>query len=154
MLRASFAIVLCVAAGCSEPTPVDVRFITPLATVETLFDAYGVAELSQAEVDRRIAIGRTFHLNDPAALRACFIDWNSAEDEALAGYVFGNIVMAKDVLTATLREDEAEVMIDDPERRTRPVVLVRDGGHWRISLARSVPESVRRELRSMAEERP
>ena len=48
---------------------------------------------------------------------------------------------------------EAEVMVRDAERRTRPVFLERESGAWRINLERSVPRSVREEIESKAAER-
>ncbi len=141
-------------AGCGEETvPADLRLITPMATLETLFDAYGIATLPQEEIDRRLEIGRTFHLNDPGAMQACFDDWEGPESEAFAGYVFGNLIETKDDLVATIRGDEATVMAGAAENRTRPVVMVRDAQGWRISLSRSVPQSIRRALEEKVEER-
>lgn len=145
--------VLAFAMACGDdPTP-DLRLMTPRTTIETLLESYGVADLPQEEIDRRMDIGRRFHLNDPAALRACFSDWEEPAGEGLAGYVFGSVIVAKDDLIATVRDDEAEVMVRDPERRTRPVILEREGGSWRINLERSVPRAVREEIESKAAER-
>lgn len=152
-MRSRLLAVLVLAVACGDdPTP-DLRLMTPRTTIETMLDSYGVAELPQEEIDRRMDIGRRFHLNDPAALRACFSDWEEPAGEGLAGYVFGSIIVAKDDLIATIRDDEAEVMVRDPERRTRPVFLEREGGSWRINLERSVPRAVREEIENKAAER-
>lgn len=151
-MRSLFLAALMMVACGDDPAP-DLRLMTPMTTIETLLDSYGVAELPQEEIDRRLSIGRRFHLNDPAALRACFSDWEEPAGEGLAGYVFGSIIVAKDDLIATVRDDEAEVMVRDAERRTRPVVLEREDGAWRINLERSVPRSVREEIETKAAER-
>lgn len=152
-MRATLLAVILFAAACGEDSPPDLRLMTPMTTIRTMLDSYGVADLPQEEIDRRIDIGRRFHLNDPAALRACFSDWEEPVGEGLAGYVFGSVIVAKDDLIATVRDDEAEVMVRDAERRTRPVFLEREDGAWRINLERSVPRSVREELESKAAER-
>lgn len=133
-------------SGCGEEAPVDLRFVTPIATVRTMLGCYGVDELPQAEIDRRLELRRNFHLNDPAALRDCFVDWDEPSDEGLAGYVFGSVIVAKDDLIATIRDDEATVTMRDPEHRTRPIILTREDGGWRIVLERSVPRSVQADL--------
>ena len=59
--------------ACSEDDgPKDLRLLTPQTTVHTLLDAYGVLEVPQAEIDRRMELGRRFHLNDPDARRLVF----------------------------------------------------------------------------------
>ena len=152
-MRLRFLAALVFSMACGDDATPDLRLMTPRTTIETMLASYGVADLPQEEIDRRMSIGRRFHLNDPAALRACFSDWEEPAGEGLAGYVFGSIVVAKDDLIATVRDDEAEVMVRDPERRTRPVFLEREGGSWRINLERSVPRSVREELERKAAER-
>ena len=141
-------------AGCAEDErPPDLRFHTPGATVHTLLDAYGVLEVPQAEIDRRMALGRRFHLNDPQARRLAFADWDEAADEGLAGYVFGNLVRTKDDLRITITEDVAHVRAGGGERRVRPVVLREDELGWRIVLGESVPPAVAADLRQAFEER-
>lgn len=136
-----------VLTACGQEQRPDLRFGSPQATLQTLFDVYGVLEVSQAEIDRRMEIGYRFHLVDPATLRLCFADWNEPADEGLAGYVFGNLIVAKDELVATIRGDRAEMIVQNPERRSRPVVFEREDGEWRILLEESVPRNVQRELR-------
>ena len=141
-----------VLGACAEDPRPDLRFASPQATIQTLFDVYGVLEVPQAEIDRRMEIGYRFHLVDPTTLRLCFADWNEPEDEGLAGYVFGNLIVAKDDLVATIRGERAEMMVQDPQRRSRPVVFEREEGAWRIVLEQSVPRSIRQELRRKWEE--
>ncbi len=131
----------------------DLRYHTPQATVHTLLDAYGVLEISQKEIDRRMDIGRGFHLNDPEARQLAFADWDEPADEGLAGYVFGNLVRAKDSLRISITEDVAHVRSANPDVRIRPVVLQEDEVGWRIVLDDSVPPAVARDLRQAWEER-
>ena len=142
-----------VIAACGDEVAPDPRLTTPLATIDTLFAAYGVGDLGQEEIDRRLALERRFHLSDPEALRLCFADWDEPFSEGLAGYVFGSLIIAKDDLSATIREDEAVVAIRDPARRSRPVVLVREALGWRILLERSVPANARAQIEQKWRER-
>lgn len=131
----------------------DLRYHTPQATVHTLLEAYGVLEVSQTEIDRRMEIGYRFHLSDPDARRMAFADWDEPADEGLAGYVFGNLVRAKDSLRISITEDVAHVRSVNPDVRIRPVVLQEDEVGWRIVLDQSVPPAVTRDLRQAWEER-
>ena len=142
------------AVGCDEETSApDLRFHTPSATVHTLLDAYGVLDVPQSEIERRMALGRRFHLSDPESRALAFADWDEPADEGLAGYVFGNLVRAKDGLRISITEDVAHVHAEDPEQRFRPVVLREDAVGWRIVLEESVPPVIARELRQAFEER-
>lgn len=151
---AALLVLLLTAAGCggSEGHD-DLRYHTPRATVHTLLEAYGVLELPQKEIDRRMAIGRRFHLSDPEARRLAFADWDEPADEGLAGYVFGNLARARDSLRISITEDVAHVRSANPEARIRPIVLREDDVGWRIVLEESVPPAVARELRQAFEER-
>jgi len=131
----------------------DLRYHTPQATVHTLLDAYGLLDLPQKEIDRRMAIGRRFHLSDPDARRMAFADWDEPADEGLAGYVFGNLARAKDSLRISITENTAHVRSADPEQHIRPVVLQEDEIGWRIVLDESVPPAVARDLRQAWEVR-
>ncbi|MBX3246694.1 MAG: hypothetical protein KF901_05870 [Myxococcales bacterium] len=138
-----------VACGASEPA--DLRLVTPRATVETLLDAYGVAQVSGDEVRRRMQIGRTFHLNDPAARDVCFDELRGDADEGLIGYVFGSLAAGKDELTVSITGETAHVFGTDVEgNRSRPVVLRRSPAGWRIALRESVPADARRRLEQAA----
>jgi hypothetical protein len=131
----------------------DLRYHTPQATVHTLLEAYGILDLPQKEIDRRMDIGRRFHLSDPEARRLAFADWDEPADEGLAGYVFGNLARAKDSLRISITEDVAHVRSANAEVRIRPVVLQEDDIGWRIVLEDSVPPAVARDLRQAWEER-
>lgn len=144
----------CAIAGCGGSAGhEDLRYHTPQATVHTLLEAYGVLELPQKEIDRRMDIGRRFHLNDPEARQLAFADWDEPADEGLAGYVFGNLARAKDSLRISITEDVAHVRSANAEVRIRPVVLQEDEIGWRIVLDESVPPAVARDLRQAWEER-
>ncbi|MEM9068044.1 MAG: hypothetical protein AAGE52_06035 [Myxococcota bacterium] len=134
--------------ACGEAPQPDFRFHTPKATVDTLLESYGLERVSQEEVRRRMQIGRTFHLVDPAARDACFDRAVTADDEGLIGYVFGSLAPTKDNMPITITEDVAHVFGETLEgRRNTPVVLHPDGeGNWKISIEESVPASVRTRL--------
>ena len=110
MARLLSALCVFCLVGCDDE-PVDLRFHTPKATIDTLLEVYGVLELPQAEIDRRVEIGRTFHLNDPDTMRACFKDFEGPADDGLVGYVFGSLASAKDDLRITVTGDRARAAI-------------------------------------------
>jgi len=131
-------------AGCgSEPR--DVRFDTPEATLDTLLGSFGIADMTQEEVQRHMRSRGRFELADEATYHACFIDWDGPHSEALAGYVFGTVAAGKDQLRIARVGDRVHVY-PDPERRERYVVMVDEGVGYRISLRDSVPAEVRRAL--------
>jgi len=140
--------------ACSEEEPGELRFATPKSTVDTLLDTYGVLELPQEEIDRRMRIGRNFHLNDPETMARCFSDYDGSDPaaEGLVGYVFGNLAYAKDELFVTVTGETADVFAERDGERSRPVVLHLQGSNWKISLRDSVPSSVRRRLETAASE--
>lgn len=146
------AVLCCGVTACSscddEGTP-DLRFHTPRATIDTLLDVYGVADVSQDEVQRRMRLGRRFQLQDPQVFHSCFSDFRGPEDEGLAGYVFGSLAAAKDHLRLTISDDEATVIPEVDGGPGRPVVLRKQGLSWKIVLRRSVPTSVQRRLRAV-----
>ncbi len=139
-------------AACSSPrTSTDLRYNTPRATVLTLLDAYGVAEIPQEEVQRRMRIGRRFQLNDPVARDGCFSDFSGEADEGLIGYVFGSLAPIREDFVITQRgADEAMAQgVDSEGSPIRPVILRRgDDGNWRIVLRESVPGRTQRRLES------
>jgi len=139
---------LAACSSCEDDAP-DLRFHTPRATIETLLDVYGVADVSQEEVQRRMHLGRRFQLQDPELFHACFSDFRGPEDEGLAGYVFGSLAAAKDHLRLTLSEDEATILPEVDGGPGRPVVLRRQGTEWKIVLRESVPTTVQRRLRAV-----
>ena len=138
------------AFACAEE-PLDVRFHTPKTTIETLLDTYGVLDVSQVEIDRRLSIGRNFHLNDPATMHRCFSDWSGPDDEVLVGYIFGSLIRSKDDLSIVVTGDEATVIgRSGTGNAGRPVMMERIGSRWLISLRRSVPSRAQTELREEA----
>ena len=133
-------LVLCL--GC-QPS-MDARFESPQATVDSLFNAYGISGMSESDVIRRLENRQRFTLVDPALHRACFADWRGQHDEGLAGYVFGRLAAAKDHLGVRVDGDRAWVT---PAGKTdEQVVLIKVGRAWRISLKQSIPEKVRKQL--------
>ncbi len=128
----------------------DLRFHNPRATLFTFLDCYGVADLPQKEILRRMEIGRTFHLNDPATRDECFVDYEGPQDEGLVGYVFGGLAPVKDDLVISGDERVAHTIASDDAGPTRPVVLHRTDLGWKIHLRESVPRSVQRQLEEAA----
>ena len=129
--------------GCAEAvTRTDVRFSTPEHTVQTLLGAYGLEEVSQETIRARMAEGGGFTLQDRETWRACFTDFDQPGGEGMAGYVLGMLAAARDDLRYELAGDWAYVYPRDEVR----VVMAHEGGAYRIVLARSVPEDVRRTL--------
>lgn len=144
-LQAALA-ALVVVVGCTDDPAPDPRLATPVTCAEALLEAYGIAELPQEEIDRRLRIRGIFHLHDPGALPVLLSGYRGPVDDALAGYVFGNLAYAKDALTVTFSGDTAHIFADRDGERGRPVVFHRDGPNWRIDLRESVPERARRRL--------
>ncbi len=140
---------LVLAGACSEAEPMDLRLLTPKSTAETLLEVYGVANVSEEEVRRRMRIGRSFHLNDPETRARCFLDLDEStpEAEGLVGYVFGSLASGKSDLEVTITGDVAHVFgKDESGRRSRPVVMRRGNAGWKIVLSESVPVAIRRRL--------
>lgn len=137
------------AAGCGSEEPTDTRFLTPQATIDTLFDTFGIKDLSQDEVRRIMAERKHFHLNDPDTYRECFADYRGPQDEGLAGFVFGAMAAAKDDLRITMDEDTARIFPTSDETAGRMVVMHLQEGGWKISLRESVPNEIRRQLYSV-----
>lgn len=137
-----------VAAGCGQDEPpVDLRFHTPQATVDTLFEAYGVMDISQEEVRRRMDERGRFHLHDPATYQLCFSDYGGPQDEGLAGFVFGSLAAAKDELRITMTQEEARVFPNPDISSGRAVLLRRQpDGAWKIVLRQSVPREIQNQL--------
>lgn len=131
-----------VISACAEPDP---RFSTPEKTVESLFEAYGVADVPEREIQRRLLMRERFELVSRAAMLETFADYRVEEQEGLTGFVFGRLVARKASLTYDCSEKRCEVR-PEGETDAPPVVLRKDGGEWKIVLAESVPPEVQREL--------
>jgi hypothetical protein len=131
--------------GCkSEPAPTG--FESPSATIQSLFRAYGVNDMSQDEARRRLQARERFELVDGELFRACFSDWQGEHDQALGGFVFGQLVAAKEDLEISVDSDVAEVKVAPDNPEIQPIVLVKQHRAWKIDLRRSVPPRIRQSL--------
>lgn len=130
-------------ASCGELSSADARFATPERTVATLLTAHGVGDLGRAELQARFAVEGRLRVVDRAAFEACFVDLDQPGGRGLADYVVGMIAAARDELRYEVVEQLAYVV-----PRAGPRIVLERGrdGAFRIVLARSVPEEVRREL--------
>lgn len=138
------AFALLVASCKSEPAPVG--FESPSATIDSLFRAYGVQSMTQAEARRRLQGRERFELLDGELFRSCFSDWQGEHDQALGGFVFGQLVAAKEDLEISMRDDVAEVKVVPDESDVQPIVLIKQQRAWKIDLRRSVPPKIRQSL--------
>lgn len=136
--------VLAFAACKSEPTPTG--FDSPSATITSLFRAYDVQDMSQDEARRRLQAHERFELLDASLFRSCFSDWQGEHDHALGGYVFGQLVAAKDELEISVEGDTAEVRAATASEELPPIALVKQNRAWKIDLRKSVPPRVRQSL--------
>jgi hypothetical protein len=142
-VRRSLALLACLAlVACAEPDP---RFASPEQTVETLFTAYGVAELPEREVQRRLLMRERFELVSRQAMLDSFADYRVEEQEGLTGFVFGRLVARKASLVYACERKRCEVR-PEQEEDAPPVVLREDGGEWKIVLAESVPREIQEQL--------
>ena len=128
----------------SEKAPPE--FESPEATVSSLFRAYGVQDMTQDEARRRLQARERFELLDSALFKSCFSDWQGEHDQALGGFVFGQLVAAKEELEVSIVDDVATVRVAPPSSEVQPVVLVRRDLAWKIDLRQSVPPRVRQSL--------
>ncbi|MDH3728016.1 MAG: hypothetical protein OER77_10840 [Myxococcales bacterium] len=121
-------------------------FESPNATIDTLFRAYDVQDVPQAEIRRRFQARERFKLVDENLFRSCFSDWQGEHDQGLGGFVFGQLVAAKDELTIDFQGDTAHVRASSSAPDHSPVVLVKQDSGWKIDLRQSVPPDVRQRL--------
>lgn len=132
-------------ASCkSEPAPTG--FESPSATIDSLFRAYGVRDMTQQEARRRLEARERFELRDEALFRSCFSDWQGEHDHGLGGFVFGQLVAAKDELQIGVQEKIAEVRVASASSELQPIILVKQGEAWKIDLRQSVPPQIRQSL--------
>ena len=132
-------------ASCkSEPAPVG--FESPSATVDSLFRAYGVQEMTQAEARRRLQARERFELLDGDLFRSCFSDWQGEHDQALGGFIFGQLVAAKEDMKISMNGDVAKVEVAPDNPDIQPVVIVKQLNAWKIDLRQSVPAKIRQGL--------
>lgn len=124
--------------GCEDVRHADSRYATPERTMATLLASYGLADKSLAEVQSLRRTGRV-HVRDAAAQRGCFERFETAEDEAMAGYVVGVLAEADGSARPTLTAGTARVAVGD-----QATIVLRDHeGAWRIDLPASVPVTTR-----------
>lgn len=121
-------------------------FESPSATIDSLFRAYGVHDISQDEARRRLQARERFELLDEGLFRSCFSDWQGEHDQALGGFVFGQLVAAKDELQITADEDIAKVRAASASEALEPIVLIKQDSAWKIDLRKSVPPKIRQSL--------
>ena len=133
--------------GCEDVHTTDSRFATPERTVATLFEAYGMSDLSQAEIQDRITERGAFELRDEATWRACFTDLDRAGGQGMAGYVLGVLGAAREELRYETAGQHAYVHVRD----MRVVMRRGDDLAYRIVLHNSVPEQVREGLMMVEE---
>lgn len=139
------ALALPLLASC-EREPVPAGFESPAATIDTLFRAYGVHDITQDEARRRLQARERFRLLDPKLFRSCFSDWQGEHDQALGGYVFGQLVAAKDELEIETEKGAARVRAVSASEDLHPIVLVERDRAWKIDLRESIPPEVRQSL--------
>lgn len=132
-------------ASCKRD-PVPTGFESPSATIDSLFRAYGVQDISQNEARRRLEARERFELRDQALFQSCFSDWQGEHDHGLGGFVFGQLVAAKDELQISIEDGAAQVRAASASRELQPIVLVKQAGAWKIDLRQSVPPQIRQSL--------
>ncbi len=121
-------------------------FESPSATIESLFRAYDLQDISQEEARRRLEARERFELLNGQLFRRCFSDWDGEHDQALGGFVFGQLVAAKDELLITVEDGTAQVRAASASSELQPIVLVERGGAWKIDLRQSIPPKIRQSL--------
>jgi hypothetical protein len=102
--------------------------------------------MTQDEARRRLQARERFELLDPALFRSCFSDWQGEHDQALGGFVFGQLVAAKQDMKIELDEDTARVQVAPASPELKPIVLVKRDFAWKIDLRQSVPPQIRQSL--------
>jgi len=139
------AVTVLVIASCKGEA-VPTGFESPSATIDSLFRAYDVQDISQDEARRRLQARERFDLRDEGLFRSCFSDWQGDHDHALGGFVFGQLVAAKDELEISIEDDTARVRAASASEDLQPIVLVLRSAAWKIDLRQSVPPKIRQSL--------
>lgn len=129
--------------GCGETQTIDSRFSTPEHTVRTLLATHGLQNVAQEEVRARIGERGAFQLQDAETWALCFVDLDQPGGDGLAGYVLGLLAAAHEDLRYELVGESAYVF---PREGVRIVMRRLEDSTYRIVLADSVPEEVRRGL--------
>jgi hypothetical protein len=102
--------------------------------------------MSQAEARRRLQARERFELMDANLFRSCFSDWQGEHDQALGGFVFGQLVAAKEELAIEQKKQTARIQVAPSSSDIQPIVLVERDGAWKIDLRQSVPPKIRQSL--------
>ena len=139
------ATVLLGLASCKTDS-VSPAFESPNATIDTLFRAYDVRDVPQVEIRRRLQARERFKLLDENLFRSCFSDWQGEHDQGLGGFVFGQLVAAKDELLIDIKGETARVRASSSAPEVSPVVLIKQDAGWKIDLRQSVPPDIRQRL--------
>ena len=132
-------------ASCKTDS-VSPDFESPTATIGTLFRAYDVQDVPQVEIRRRLQARERFKLLDENLFRSCFSDWQGEHDQGLGGFVFGQLVAAKDELLIDVKGATARVRASSSPPEVSPVVLIKQDAGWKIDLRQSVPPDIRQRL--------
>jgi hypothetical protein len=143
---AAVAVFVIASCGSCKSEPVPTGFESPSATIDSLFRAYGVQDISQDEARRRLQARERFQLLDKQLFQSCFSDWQGEHDHALGGFVFGQLVAGKDELQITTERDVAKVRAASASPELQSIVLVKQQEAWKIDLRQSVPPKVRQSL--------
>ncbi len=141
-----FATLALVAFASCKREQAPTGFESPSATIDSLFRAYDVQDVSQEEARRRLQARERFSLVDADLFRQCFSDWQGEHDHALGGFVFGQLVAAKEDLEISVDDDIAQVRVAPEESEMRPIVIVKRDQAWRIDLRRSIEPQIRQSL--------
>jgi hypothetical protein len=145
ILSTAAALVIALCTSCkTESAPTG--FESPSATIDSLFRAYGVQDISQEEARRRLQARERFELLDKQLFQNCFSDWQGEHDHALGGFVFGQLVAAKEELQIAVEDDTARVRAASASPELQAMVLVKQRGGWKIDLRQSVPPKIRQSL--------
>lgn len=145
---AVLCLLLMLSACGGDLTETDARFSTPERTVTTLLGTYGLNDMPQAEIHARLAERGSFELRDGVTWRACFVDIDRPGGEGMAGYVLGLLAAARDDIQYETIADRGYA---SPRADVRVVMQRGSDGAYRIVLAESVPETVRRGLLQIEE---
>ena len=146
MILAAVALFVIASSGSCKTESAPTGLESPSATIDSLFRAYGVQDISQEETRRRLQARERFELLDEQLFQSCFSDWQREHDHALGGFVFGQLVAGKDELQITIEDDAAKVRAASASAELQPIVLVKQQEAWKIDLRQSVPPKIRQSL--------
>jgi hypothetical protein len=146
MILAAAGLLVIASCGSCKRESESTGFESPSATIDSLFGAYGVQDISQDEARRRLQARERFELFDEQLFKSCFADWQGEHDHALGGFVFGQLVAGKDELQIAAEDNTARVRAASASPELEPIVLVKQNEAWKIDLRQSVPPKIRQSL--------